>query len=107
MLTQQSMIHGKYHGKTGNLLRNVDVRIQEFAGMGYHVEDVQVTWTDESQMMTSHGSRTSQSHERIAQNKMMSCPGMEMINDTSRCSRSTQVCMEDLRLVNLSERHPS
>ena len=40
---------------------------QEYAGMGYHVDDRQVTWTDELQMMSSHQSRTSQSHKRIAQ----------------------------------------
>ena len=58
MLTQQSMIHRKYHGKTSYLLRNVDALIWEFAGMGYHVNDIQMIWTDEMQMMTSHGSRT-------------------------------------------------
>ena len=29
-------------GKTGYLLRNVDAGIQEFAGMGYHVNDMQM-----------------------------------------------------------------
>ena len=67
MLTQQSTIHGKYHRKTGYLLENIDMGIQEFAGTGYHVDDVQTTWTDKSQMMTSHGSRTSQLHKKIAQ----------------------------------------
>ena len=67
MLMQQSTIHGKYHGKTGYLLGNVDAGIQEFAGMGCHVDDVQTTWTDELQMMMSHGSHTSQSHKTIAQ----------------------------------------
>ena len=65
---QQSMIHRKYHGENGYLLRNIDVVIQEFVGMGYCVDDMQMTWTDELQMMTSHGSRTSQSHKSIAQN---------------------------------------
>ena len=32
--------------------------IQEFAGMGYRVDDVQMMQTDELQMMTSHGSHT-------------------------------------------------
>ena len=63
MITQQSTIHRKYHGKTSYLLGNVDVGIQEFAGMGYCVDDMQMTWTDESQMMTSRGSHTSQSHK--------------------------------------------
>ena len=67
MLMQQSTIHGKYHGKTGYLLGNVDAGIWEFMGMGYHVDDVQMIQTDESQMMTSCGSRTSQPHKSIAQ----------------------------------------
>ena len=40
---------------------------QEYAGMGYHVDNRQMTWTDELQMMTSRWSHTSQSHKRIAQ----------------------------------------
>ena len=67
MLTQQSMIHGKYHGNNGYLLRNIDVGIQDFAGMGYHVDDGQMTQTGESQMMTSHQSHTSQLHKQITQ----------------------------------------
>ena len=67
MLTQQSMIHGKYHGNNGYLLRNIDVGIQDFAGMGYRVDDGQMTQTDESQMMTSHQSHTSQLHKQITQ----------------------------------------
>ena len=30
---------------------------------------------------------------------MMSCPGMEMMNNVFGCSRATQMCMEDLRLL--------
>ena len=71
--------------------------------MGYHVHDMQMMWTDESEMIMSHGSFTNQFHKRIAQNKMTSCPRMEMTNDTFGCSRATQVCMEDLRLVKLTE----
>ena len=67
MLTQQSTIHRKYHGKTGYLLGNIDMGSQEFVGMGYHVDDMQTTWTDESQMMMSHRSHTSQSHKSITQ----------------------------------------
>ena len=63
MLTRQSTIHGKYHGNTGYLLENVDVGTQEFVGMGNHVDDGQMTWTDELQMLTSHRGRTSQSHK--------------------------------------------
>ena len=51
--------------------------------------------------------RTNQSHKRIAQNKMASHPRMEKMNDAFGCSRATQECMEDLRLVNLTEIHPS
>ena len=58
-------------------------------------------------MMTSRWTHTSQSHKRIAQNKMVSRPRMEMTNDAFGCSRATQVHMEDLRLVNLTEIHPS
>ena len=43
----------------------------------------------------------------IMQNKMTSHPGTEMTNDTFGCSRATQVHMEDLRLVNLTEICPS
>ena len=63
MLTQQSMINGKYHGNTGYLLRNVDMGTQEFVGMGTHVDDGQTTRTDELQMMMSRQGRTSQSHK--------------------------------------------
>ena len=37
---------------------------------------------------------------------MMSQPRMEITDDAFRCSRGTQVCMEDLRLVNLTEFYP-
>ena len=114
------MICGKSHGKTGYLLGNVDVGIGEFTGMGYCVDDVQMMQTIKTQMMMSCGSHTKQSHKSIAQtnrtnklhkmitqDKMMSCPRMEMSNDAFGCSRATQVHMEDLRLVNLTEKHPS
>ena len=48
-----------------------------------------------------------ESHKPIAQNKMMSHPRMEMTNDALGCSRATQVHMEYLRLVNLTEICPS
>ena len=67
MLTQQSTIHRKYHGKTSYLLGNIDMGIREFTGTGYHVDNVQMMWTDKSQMMTSRGSRTNESHKSIAQ----------------------------------------
>ena len=93
--------------KTSYLLRNVDTGIREFMGMGYCVDDVQMMQTDESQMMMSCGSHTSQSHKSITQNKMTSRPRMEMMNDAFGWSRATQVHMEDLRLVNLTEICPS
>ena len=43
----------------------------------------------------------------ITEVKMMSLPRMEMMNDAFGWSRATQVHMEDLRLVNLTEIHPS
>ena len=67
MITQQSTIHGKYHSNTSYLLGNIDAGTQEFAGMGYHVNNGQMPWIDELQMMTSCWSRTSQSHKRITQ----------------------------------------
>ena len=51
--------------------------------------------------------RTNQLHKTIVQNKMMSCRGMEVMNDAFGCSRATQVHMEDLKLVNLTEICPS
>ena len=47
---------------------NVDAGIREFTGMGYCVDDMQMMQTDESQMMTSRGSHTSQLHKQITQN---------------------------------------
>ena len=107
MIIRQSTICGKYHGYTSYLLGNVDAGTQEFAGMGNHVNDRHTRWTDESQMMTSRWGCSSQSHKRIAQSKMMSCPRMEMTNDALGCPRATQVRMEYLRLVNLTEICPS
>ena len=37
----------EYHRNTGYLLRDVDMGIPEFVGMGYHVDDGQMTQTDE------------------------------------------------------------
>ena len=101
------MIRRKYHGNTGYLLGNVDAGTQEFMGMGNHVDEGQTRQTDESQMMTSCQGRTSESHKRIAQRKMMSLPRMETTNDALGYSRATQVLMEYLRLVNLTEICPS
>ena len=83
--TQQSTIHGKYHGNTVYLLRNVNMGTQEYAGMGYHVDDRQTTQTDKSQMMTSCQSCTSQSHKRIAQ---MNCTKQDDV--TSRNGNDKQ-----------------
>ena len=57
--------------------------------------------------MITQINHTNQSHKTIAQGKMTSNARMEMMNDTFGCSRATQVDMEDLRLVNLTEIHPS
>ena len=117
---QQSTVHRKYHGKTSYLLWNVDAGIQEFTGMGYCENDMQTMQTIKLQLMMSCGSHTTRSHKMIAQknctkelhktiteDKMMSRPRMEMMNDTFGCSRATQVHMVDLRLVNLTEICPS
>ena len=61
----------------------------------------------ESHKLIAQINRTNESHKMIAQNKMTSHPGMEMTNDAFGCSRATQVHMEDMRLVNLTEIHPS
>ena len=58
-------------------------------------------------MEVAQNDHTNQSNKTIAQDKMMSRPRMEMLNDTFGCSRATQVPMEDLRLVNLTEFRPS
>ena len=58
-------------------------------------------------LLTSHQDQTSQSHKRIAQNKMTSHPRMELTKRRLGCSRATQVHMEYLRLVNLTEICPS
>ena len=67
MITRQSKIRGKYHGNTGYLLGNIDMGTQEFAGMGNHVNDGQMRWTDESQMMMSRRGHRSESHKQITQ----------------------------------------
>ena len=41
--------------------------IREIAGTRYRVDDMQMMRTDKSQMMMSHGSRTSQSDKSITQ----------------------------------------
>ena len=58
---------GKYHRKTSNLLRNVHTGIGEYVGTGYCVDDMQTMRADESQLMTSCGSHTNQSHKSITQ----------------------------------------
>ena len=45
----------------------MDAGIREFMGMGYRVDDMQMTWTDELQMMMSRWSCPSQSHTSIEQ----------------------------------------
>ena len=56
--------------------------------------------------MIAQINRTNESHKMITQGKMTSHPRMEMMNDAFGCSRATQVHMEDLRLVNLTEYCP-
>ena len=59
------------------------------------------------QMMRSRRGHTTDSHKQIAQSKMTSLPKMEITNNALGCSRATQVLMEYLRLVNLTEICPS
>ena len=83
--------------------------------MGYCVNDMQMMQNQvrvDDVMWKSHKTiaqinHTNELKKRIVQNKTTSCPRMEMMNDAFRCSRATQVCMEDMRLVNLTEIHPS
>ena len=77
---QQSMVHGKYHRKTIYLLRNIDAGFQEFTGTGYHVNDVQMMQTIESQLVTSRGSCTKRLHKSITQ-----------MNCTNDCGRQDDV----------------
>ena len=44
--------------KTSYLLSNVDTGIGEFMGTGYHVDNVQMMQTVESQLMMSQGRHT-------------------------------------------------
>ena len=37
----------RYHGNTGYLLGTVDMGIQEYMGTGYHMDDGQMTQTEE------------------------------------------------------------
>ena len=75
------------------------------------MNDRQTRRTDESQMMTSCQSRTNQWHKRIAQTKSQKNADIthrnEMTKRRSGRSRATQVRMEYLRLVNLTEICPS
>ena len=70
-----------------------------------------MTWTDESQMMMSHWSRTSQSHKRITQ---MNCTKQD---DVTSKNGNDERCFQMLQsnsgayggpeTVNLTEIHPS
>ena len=57
--------------------------------------------------MMTQINRPNKLHKMIMEDKMTSRPRMEIMNDAFGCSRATQVHMEDLRLVNLTEKHPS
>ena len=75
--------------------------------MGNRVNEGQTRWTDESQMMMSRWGRTSESHKRIAQMNRTKQDDVTPMNGNNKqhfgCSRATQVLMEYLRLVNLTE----
>ena len=79
---------------------------------GQHADDATSRVTVDDVTGKSHKTiaqinHTNELHKMITQGKMTSHPRMEMTNDTFGYSRATQVCMEDLRLVNLTEYHPS
>ena len=64
---------------------------QEFMGMGHRVDNGQMTWTDELQMMMSHWSCTSQSHKRIAQTNRTKQDDVTSKNrNDERCFRMLQ-----------------
>ena len=71
------------------------------------MEVAQNDHTNQSHKRITQTNRTNELHKMIVGDKMTSCPRMEMTNDAFGCSRATQVHMEDLRLVNLTEIHPS
>ena len=73
--------------------------------MDRRVTDDDITW--ELHKLIAQINRTNELHKTITQDKITSCPGMEMTNDAFGCSRATQVHMEDLRVVNLTEICPS
>ena len=58
-------------------------------------------------MEVAQNDHTNQSHKPITQmmteDNMMPCPRMEMTNNDFGWSRASQVHMEELRLVNLTE----
>ena len=58
---------------------------------------------DDVMLGVTQVNRTNKWHKRITQNKITSLSRIEMTNDAFRCSRATQVHMEDLRPVNLTE----
>ena len=98
--------------KTSYLLGNIYLGIGEIMGTGHCVNDKQTKQTVESQLMMSQRSCTqndctNQLQKLITQDKMTSRPRMEMSNNAFGCSRGTQVHVEDLRLVNLTEFHPN
>ena len=108
---QQSMIRRKYHGKLVTYLVMLTQRFrnsQEWdttwmmcrrCTSQVAVDDV--TW--KSHKMITQINHTNELHKMITQGKMKSRPRMEMTGDAFGCSRATQVCMEDLRLVSLTE----
>ena len=72
--------------------------------------------TDKTDRRVTEDDVTSGSHKSIAQtngtnelaqNMMMSRPGMEMMKQHMGCTKATQVHMDYLRLVNLKEICPS
>ena len=101
--------------KTGYLLSNIDAGMGEICRnrmlCGQCADDVNSLATVDDVMWKSHKmisqiNCSNKSHKTIAKDKRMSYPRMEMMNDAFGCSRATQVHIEDLRLGNLTEKHP-
>ena len=75
----------------GKLVTYSGTLMWEFAGMGYHVNGMQTMWIDELQLMTSCGSRTSQSHKSIIQtNRTKQDDVMSKNGNDERCFQMLQ-----------------
>ena len=79
---------------------------------GRHADDANnrvivddITW--KSHKTIAQINHTNKLNKQIAEDKKTSRPRMKKMNKSFRCPRATQVHMEDLALVNLTEKRPS